>query len=55
MGEFIAAGKARVRVLTTDAAWFGVTYRDDKPVVADSLARLVQAGAYPADLFQAPA
>ncbi len=55
VGEFIAAGKARVRVLTTDAAWFGVTYRDDKPVVAASLAALVQAGAYPADLFQATA
>ncbi len=55
VGEFIAAGQTRVHVLTTDAAWFGVTYRDDKPVVAASLARLVQAGAYPADLFQAPA
>ena len=51
VAEFIAAGSARVRVLPTDAAWFGVTYREDKPVVAASLAALVQAGDYPADLL----
>ena len=53
VAEFIAAGSARVRVLPTDATWFGVTYREDKPVVAASLAALVRAGEYPADLFQA--
>ena len=51
VAEFIAAGSARVRVLTTDAAWFGVTYREDKPVVAASLAALVRAGDYPANLL----
>ena len=50
VAETIAAGTARVRVLPTDAAWFGVTYREDKPVVAASLAELVRAGVYPADL-----
>ena len=51
VAEIIAAGAARVRVLPTDGAWFGVTYREDKPVVAASLAALVRAGAYPADLL----
>ena len=53
VGDFIAAGQAQVRVLRSDATWFGVTYREDKPVVAASLAALVRAGDYPADLFQA--
>ncbi len=51
VAETIAAGTARVRVLPTDATWFGVTYREDKPVVAASLAALVRAGAYPANLL----
>ncbi len=50
VAETIAADAARVRVLPTDATWFGVTYREDKPVVAASLAALVRAGVYPADL-----
>ncbi|MBE7213286.1 MAG: NTP transferase domain-containing protein [Gluconacetobacter diazotrophicus] len=50
VAENIAAGAARVRVLPTDAAWFGVTYREDKPAVAAALAALVRAGVYPADL-----
>ncbi len=54
VGDFITAGKAQVRVLPTDAKWFGVTYREDKPVVAASLEALVRAGDYPAALFQPP-
>ena len=37
----------QVEVLSTDAVWFGVTYREDKPHVADELLKLHQAGAYP--------
>ena len=40
-----------VRVLPTDRAWFGVTYREDKPRVQAALAELVAAGKYPAKLF----
>ena len=50
VAETIAAGAARVRVLPTDATWFGVTYREDKGGVAASLAELARAGVYPADL-----
>ncbi len=50
VAETIAAGTAQVRVLPTDATWFGVTYREDKPIVAASLAELVRAGVYPPDL-----
>ena len=50
VAETVAAGTARVRVLPTDATWFGVTYREDKPVGAASLAALVEAGTYPTPL-----
>ncbi len=51
VAETIVAGTARVRVLPTDSAWFGVTYREDKPVVAASLAALVRDGVYPTQLW----
>lgn len=42
----IAAGAATVRVLPTMADWFGVTYREDRPRVVESIAKLVAAGTY---------
>lgn len=39
-----------VDVLSTDAVWFGVTYREDKPFVAGELQKLHDAGAYPETL-----
>jgi NDP-sugar pyrophosphorylase family protein len=50
VAEMIAAGAATVRVWPTTADWFGVTYRDDRPRVVESLARLAAAGDYPAGL-----
>ncbi|MBR1921699.1 MAG: NTP transferase domain-containing protein [Kiritimatiellae bacterium] len=49
--ELIREGKADCRVLPTESSWFGVTYREDKPTVVASIGRLVDAGAYPRDLF----
>lgn len=47
----IAAGRATVRVRPTSASWFGVTYREDKPLVEATLAQMVAAAEYPAYLF----
>lgn len=49
--ELIHEGKADCRVLPTDAAWFGVTYREDRPAVVAAIAALVAAGEYPANLL----
>ena len=49
--ELIKDGKATCKVLSTDAVWYGVTYREDKPEVVASLAELVKKGEYPADRF----
>lgn len=49
--ELIASGRLRARALRTDSEWFGMTYRDDRPRVAAAIARLVEAGEYPKNLF----
>ena len=49
--EMIHEGAATVDVLPTESAWFGVTYREDKPFVTDAIRALVDAGEYPASLF----
>jgi hypothetical protein len=51
VGNLIRAGQATCQVLRTDSAWFGVTYREDKPIVQESILRQVQSGAYPATLW----
>jgi NDP-sugar pyrophosphorylase family protein len=40
----------KVEVLSTDAVWFGVTYKEDKQYVAGELKKLHDRGVYPAAL-----
>ncbi len=49
--EFIAKGLGTIKVVPTDAQWFGVTYKEDAPVVKASVDALVASGAYPAGLW----
>ena len=51
VSEQIARGQATVRVRPTSSAWFGVTYREDKPRVTAAIAELVRRGVYPAKLW----
>jgi UTP-glucose-1-phosphate uridylyltransferase len=51
VNEMVAAGEARVQVLRTNDAWFGVTYKEDKPRVVDSIMALVNKGSYPKTLW----
>ncbi len=51
LGEIVKAGNADCAVLRTHSTWFGVTYREDKPIVQASINQLVQQGAYPANLW----
>lgn len=50
--ELIQEGKAQVKVLETKDRWFGVTYKEDKPVVVDSFRKLIKEGVYQTPLFQ---
>ena len=48
----IAENYATAEVLKTTATWYGVTYKEDADYVKDSLAKLVQAGEYPNNLWE---
>lgn len=48
--DLMRAGGLSVRVLSTDAVWFGITYREDKPYVMGELKALHAAGVYPKTL-----
>ncbi|MEY4940996.1 MAG: hypothetical protein RIQ93_2731 [Verrucomicrobiota bacterium] len=50
VSAMVESGQATVQVLPTAAAWFGVTYREDKPRVQAAIAELIRLGAYPARL-----
>ena len=39
-----------VDALATDAVWFGVTYKEDKPYVAEELGKMHESGLYPEKL-----
>jgi NDP-sugar pyrophosphorylase family protein len=47
VSELVASGQARVKVLRTDASWFGVTYKEDRPRVVESIRQLIARGDYP--------
>jgi len=49
--EMIQQQKATVAVLETKDKWFGVTYKEDKPVVVESIRKLIAEGVYPKKLF----
>lgn len=50
--SLIAGGQATVRVFTTTSPWFGVTYREDRPVVERQLRERVERGDYPSPLWE---
>ena len=49
--KFIQEGKGAIKVIPTDAQWFGVTYKEDAPDVQASLNALISKGEYPAKLW----
>ena len=50
--NLIKEGSAEVSVLETHDKWFCVTYREDKEMVVNSFANLVEKGVYPPKLFE---
>ena len=49
--ELIHRGEARVKVLKTDAVWFGITYQEDRPGVVEAFRKLYREGVYPEHLW----
>jgi NDP-sugar pyrophosphorylase family protein len=50
--KLIKEGKASFKVLPTDSKWFGVTYKEDKPIVQANIDALVSTGVYPSNLWK---
>ena len=50
--KLLKQGKATVEVLASRDKWFGVTYKEDKPYVMESIAKLKADGVYPEVLWQ---
>lgn len=44
--RLLSEGKANVTVLETKDRWFGVTYKEDKPVVVQAIRKLIEQGVY---------
>lgn len=44
--------KAKVNVLKTEDKWFGVTYKEDKEYVVQSIQTLIEQGKYPRKLYE---
>jgi hypothetical protein len=51
VGDMVADKRATVKVLPTSERWFGVTYQQDKPHVAQAIRELIRRGVYPENLW----
>ncbi len=49
--QWVKDGNGVINVLPTSAQWFGVTYKEDAPVVKEKLNELVAQNAYPQSLW----
>ncbi|MDP6921593.1 MAG: sugar phosphate nucleotidyltransferase [Lutibacter sp.] len=52
VNHLIMNSLASLRVLSSDARWFGVTYREDKAYVESAIQQLKDDGTYPANLWE---
>uniref|UniRef100_UPI0032163CC3 nucleotidyltransferase family protein n=1 Tax=uncultured Draconibacterium sp. TaxID=1573823 RepID=UPI0032163CC3 len=49
--EMIQEKEAYVKVLEADSPWFGVTYKEDTPIVIEKVKKLIEQGVYPENLW----
>lgn len=52
VNKLVASGDARLKVLSTTAQWFGVTYKEDKPMLVAKIEKLIEDGVYPRNLWE---
>ncbi len=52
VNKVINEGTATMRVLKTTSDWFGVTYKEDKPMLMAKIEELIAAGEYPRNLWE---
>ena len=52
LGDLIEKGESTVKVIPTDSNWFGMTYKEDQPVVKGAFKKLIQDKIYPSPLWK---
>ena len=52
VNKLVAANEARLKVLSTTSQWFGVTYKEDKPMLVAKIEKLIEEGVYPRNLWE---
>ena len=50
--KFVKNGEITIKILMSNERWFGVTYREDKPFVVESINNMIRKGVYPANIYQ---
>jgi choline kinase len=50
--RFIKSGRGVIDLVATNAKWFGVTYKEDAPIVQAEIDKLVASGEYPNNLWK---
>jgi len=48
---FVKKGDITIKILRSNERWFGVTYREDKPFVVESIRKMIRNGVYPARIY----
>ena len=48
--KFVKNGEITIKILMSNERWFGVTYREDKPFVVDSINKMISKGVYPSKI-----
>ena len=51
MGDLTERGEISISVLSTSDKWFGLTYKEDKPIAVEALTKLHESGVYPPTLW----
>lgn len=51
VNKLVGEGTSKLKVLSTTANWFGVTYQADKPQLVAKIEELIKAGVYPRNLW----
>lgn len=52
VSDLLGEGRAAVAVLKSADKWYGVTYKEDKPVVMAAIKKMKEDGVYPAHLWE---
>ena len=51
LDSFVKNGQISIKILMSNEKWFGVTYREDKPFVVESIKKMIRQGIYPARIY----